>query len=48
MGRKRRTFANKDKAKVALETVKGVETVAALAAEYQIHPNQIPIGRSCC
>ena len=41
MGRKRRTFTDKFKAKVALESVKGVKTLAELASEYQIHPNQI-------
>ena len=29
------------KAKVALEAVKGEETVAQLAARYQVHPSQI-------
>jgi len=41
MGRKRRTFTDKFKAKVALEAVKGMKTLAELAAEYQVHPNQI-------
>ena len=41
MGRKRRTFTDKFKAKVALEAVKGVKTLAELATEYQVHPNQI-------
>ena len=29
------------KAKVALEAVKGEETVTQLAARYQVHPSQI-------
>ncbi len=41
MGRKRRTFTDKFKAKVALEAVKVIKTLAELAAEYQVHPNQI-------
>ena len=41
MGRKRRTFTDKFKAKVALEALKGVKTLGELASEYQIHPNQV-------
>ena len=41
MGRKRRTFTDKFKAKVALEAIRGVKTIAELAKEYQVHPNQI-------
>lgn len=41
MGRKRRHFTEAFKAKVALEAVKGLKTVTALASEYQLHPNQI-------
>ena len=41
MGRKRRVFTDKFKAKVAMEAVKGVKTLAELASEYQVHPNQI-------
>ena len=29
------------KAKVALEAIRGVRTIAELAKEYQVHPNQI-------
>ena len=38
-GRRKHTPAFK--AKVALEAVKGEETVAQLAARYQVHPSQI-------
>jgi len=41
MGRKRRAFTDEFKAKVALDAVKGVKTLAELAAQYQIHPNQV-------
>jgi len=41
MGKKRRKFSNKFKAKVALEAVKGVKTIAELASEHQVHPNQV-------
>ena len=38
-GRRKHTPAFK--AKVALEAVRGEETVAQLAARYQVHPSQI-------
>ncbi len=41
MGKKRRKFTDKFKAKVALEAVKGVKTIAELASEHQVHPNQV-------
>ena len=41
MSKKRRTFSDKFKAKIALEAVRGVKTLGQLAAEYQVHPNQI-------
>ena len=41
MGRKRRKFTDKFKAKMALEAIRGVKTIAELAKEYQVHPNQI-------
>ena len=41
MGRKRRKFTEKFKAKVAIEAIRGVKTLAELAKEYQIHPTQI-------
>jgi transposase-like protein len=41
MTRKRRVFSDKFKAKVALDAVRGMKTLAQLAAECQVHPNQI-------
>ncbi len=39
--KQRRKFTEKFKAQVALDAVKGVKTLAALSAEYKVHPNQI-------
>jgi transposase-like protein len=41
MGAKRRAYTDKFKAKVALDAVKGIKTLAELASEYQVHPTQI-------
>ncbi len=41
MGKKRRKFSDRFKAKVALEAIQGVKTIAELVAEHQVHPNQI-------
>ena len=41
MSKKRRTFSDKFKAKIALDALRGAKTLAQLAAEYQVHPNQI-------
>jgi len=41
MGKKRRTFTDKFKAKVALDAVKSIKSLTELATEYQVHPNQI-------
>ncbi len=38
MERKRRTFSDSFKAKVALDAVKGLKTLSELASEYKIHP----------
>lgn len=39
--RKRRNFTKKFKAKVALEALKEHKTLGELAAEYDLHPNQV-------
>lgn len=41
MGKKRRKFTDKFKAKIAIEAIHGIKTLAELATEYQVHPNQI-------
>ena len=41
MSKARRKHSPSFKAKVALEAVKGEETVAQLAARYEVHPGQI-------
>jgi transposase-like protein len=41
MRKRRRAFTEKFKAEVALEAVRGMKTLAELATEYKIHPNQI-------
>jgi len=41
----RKAFTPAYKAKVALEAIKGVETVGQLASRYQVHPTQIGVWR---
>lgn len=41
MTKKRRRLTTKFKAQVALDAVRGVKTLAQLATEHQVHPNQI-------
>ena len=41
MSKKRRSFSDEFKAKVALEAIKGHKTLAELSVEFQVHPNQI-------
>ena len=41
MSKQRKKHNPAFKAKVALEAVKGEETVAQLAARYQVHPSQL-------
>ncbi len=45
MLKERRKHSPSFKAKVALEAVKGEETVAQLAARYEVHPGQIQAWR---
>ncbi len=41
MGRQRRKFSSELKARVAVEAIKGIRSVAELAGEHQVHPTQI-------
>lgn len=41
MGQKRKHHTMEFKAQVALEAVKGVQTLSVLAARYKVHPTQI-------
>lgn len=45
MGKKRRNFSSKFKAKVALEAVKERESLSELAQKHGLHPNQIRIWK---
>jgi transposase len=41
MSRKRKSFSNHFKTKVAVEALKGFKTMSELSKEYQVHPNVI-------
>lgn len=41
MGKKRRTFSNELKAKVALEALQGQKTVSQISQEFNIHPQMV-------
>jgi len=41
MGKKRRNFSSKFKAKVAIEAIKERKTLSEIAQHYELHPNQI-------
>ena len=43
---KRKIFTGSQKAKVALEAIKGNETLAELAEKYDVHPNQVTSWKS--
>ena len=45
MSKERRKHSGSFKAKVALEAVKGEQTVAQLAARYEVHPGQIQVWK---
>ena len=45
--RKRRNHSSAFKAKVALSAVKGERTVAELAEQFDVHPNQAQAARTC-
>ena len=39
--RRRRTYHDTFKARVALEAIKGERTISEIASQYEVHPNQI-------
>ena len=41
MKHRRRQFSERFKAKVAVEAIKGIKTLAELSTIYKVHPNQI-------
>ena len=45
MSVKRRQFTDKFKAKVGLEAIRGIKSVAELATEYKVHPTQIALWK---
>lgn len=45
MSRKRRVFSSAFKAKVALESVKGLKTTSELAKQFKVHPNQVTLWK---
>ena len=42
---KRRQFSDKFKAKVAVEAINGMKTLAELSSDYKVHPNQISVWK---
>ena len=41
MSGKRRRFSGEQKAKIALEALRGDRTLQEIASKYQVHPNQV-------
>jgi len=39
--KKRKTYDNQFKARVALEVIKGERTISEIASQFEVHPNQI-------
>jgi transposase len=39
--KKRQTFSGQQKAKVALEALRGMKTVNEIAQQYEVHPTQV-------
>jgi len=47
-GKKRTIMSGVQKAKVALEAVKGNKTVNELAQEFGVHPTQVGLSKKAC
>ena len=45
MGQNRKIYTAEFKSKVAMETIRGDETINNFAKKYEIHPNQISIRK---
>jgi transposase-like protein len=41
----RKSFTNEFKARVALEAIREQKTIAQLASEYEVHPNQVGLWK---
>ena len=41
MTKKRKKYSSQFKFKVALEAVKGVQTINEIASKHKVHPNQV-------
>jgi transposase len=39
--KRRKTYDDSFKARIALEAIKGERTIAEIASQYEVHPNQI-------
>jgi transposase-like protein len=45
MRQKRRTFSPADKAKIALEAIKGLHPISEIAQRFEVHPTQVNTWR---
>jgi transposase-like protein len=46
VGQNRKIYAAEFKSKIAMETIRGDETINNIAKKYEIHPNQISIWKT--
>lgn len=42
---KRKSYDKKFKAKIAIEALKGERTIAEIASDHQVHPNQVTLWK---
>jgi len=45
MNKKQRIFTPQEKARVALEALKGEKTIAQISSNYQVHPTQVGLWK---